>query len=37
MEMVGQDADCDGLKRAALLDSLINSPEAINMIYEQSA
>jgi len=37
MEMVRQDTNSDRGERAALLDSLVNSPQAINMIHEQSA
>ncbi len=36
MEMVRQDTNSDRLERAALLDGLVDSPEAINMIHEQS-
>jgi hypothetical protein len=35
--VVGQDTDRDRLERAALLDSPVDSPEAIDMIYEQGA
>ena len=35
MEMIRQDANCDRLERPTLLDGLINSPQAINMVHEQ--